>query len=72
MFLLCRYLSTASFLCCHVCCCWLCLSRRCGDAMELSLPEGSCDVAFSNWLLMYLGDVEVQQLAQNMLSWVGG
>ena len=40
--------------------------------MELSLPEGSCDVAFSNWLLMYLGDVEVQQLAQNMLSWVGG
>lgn len=43
---------------------------RCGDAMELSLPAGSCDVAFSNWLLMYLGDAEVQQLARNMLSWV--
>lgn len=38
--------------------------------MELSLPAGSCDVAFSNWLLMYLGDAEVQQLARNMLSWV--
>jgi hypothetical protein len=38
--------------------------------MELSLPEGSCDVAFSNWLLMYLGDAEVAQLARNMLGWV--
>ena len=48
----------------------LLLLCRCGDAMELSLPAGSCDVAFSNWLLMYLGDAEVQQLARNMLSWV--
>ena len=47
-----------------------CYPCRCGDAMELSLPAGSCDVAFSNWLLMYLGDAEVQQLARNMLSWV--
>ena len=38
--------------------------------MELFLPEGSCDVAFSNWLLMYLGDAEVAQLARNMLGWV--
>ncbi|KAL4421015.1 hypothetical protein ABPG77_008852 [Micractinium sp. CCAP 211/92] len=43
---------------------------RCGDAMELTLPSDSCDVAFSNWLLMYLGDSEVQQLARNMLNWV--
>ncbi|PSC74355.1 phosphoethanolamine N-methyltransferase 1-like [Micractinium conductrix] len=43
---------------------------RCGDAMELALPADSCDVAFSNWLLMYLGDAEVQQLALNMLGWV--
>ncbi|KAI3432717.1 hypothetical protein D9Q98_004260 [Chlorella vulgaris] len=43
---------------------------RCGDAMELSLADGSCDLAFSNWLLMYLGDAEVQQLARNMLNWV--
>lgn len=137
----------------------LCLPRRCGDAMELTLPSDSCDVAFrcggrahrgpvlgtlkacpwvgracstlragcwfwprsglsravssfpppltlarpvvhgkesadgssalfershflplpstclpamhSNWLLMYLGDSEVQQLARNMLNWVG-
>lgn len=48
----------------------LCPLCRCGDAMELSLPEGSCDVAFSNWLLMYLGDAEVAQLARNMLGWV--
>ena len=38
--------------------------------MELALPEGCADVAFSNWLLMYLGDSEVQQLARNMLGWV--
>ncbi len=24
----------------------LCLPRRCGDAMELTLPSDSCDVAF--------------------------
>jgi len=31
---------------------------------------GSYDVVFSNWLLMYLSDGEVQQLAAKILSWV--
>jgi phosphoethanolamine N-methyltransferase len=43
---------------------------RCGDAMELSLPKGSVDVVFSNWLLMYLSDEEVTKLAASMLSWL--
>ena len=43
---------------------------RAGDALQLSLPDGSLDVAFSNWLLMYLGDEEVQTLAANVLDWV--
>jgi len=43
---------------------------RVGDVTELDLPEGSCDVIFTNWLLMYLGDKEVQDLANSMLRWV--
>ena len=43
---------------------------RAGDALQLSLPDSSLDVAFSNWLLMYLGDEEVQTLAANVLDWV--
>eukprot|EP00877_Chromochloris_zofingiensis_P011556 jgi/Chrzof1/6654/Cz19g04140.t1 len=40
------------------------------DVTELDLPAGSFDVVFSNWLLMYLGDAEVLQLARNALSWL--
>ena len=43
---------------------------RCGDATQLSLPPASADVVFSNWLLMYLSDAEVEKLAQNMLTWL--
>lgn len=43
---------------------------RCGDVTELTLPEGSADIVFSNWLLMYLNDIEVANLAASMLSWV--
>ena len=43
---------------------------RCGDATELQLPEHSADVVFSNWLLMYLSDAEVEGLARNMMSWL--
>ena len=34
----------------------------------------SVDIIFSNWLLMYLSDKEIQVLAKKMLSWlkVGG
>jgi phosphoethanolamine N-methyltransferase len=31
---------------------------------------GSYDVVFSNWLLMYLSDVEVKALAAKVLRWV--
>ena len=43
---------------------------RCGDATQLSLPAASADVVFSNWLLMYLSDAEVDMLARNMLTWL--
>ncbi|KAG6413723.1 hypothetical protein SASPL_126437 [Salvia splendens] len=41
---------------------------------DLTFPEGSLDVIFSNWLLMYLSDKEVQDLAKRMVKWlkVGG
>lgn len=46
------------------------VSFRCGDATELRLPKSSADIVFSNWLLMYLSDDEVQGLAANMLHWL--
>lgn len=42
----------------------------CADVTKLDLPKGSYDVIFSNWLLMYLSDEELQKLAQNMLKWL--
>ena len=41
-----------------------------GDATQLDLPAGSCDVVFSNWLLMYLSDEECAKLAADALTWV--
>jgi phosphoethanolamine N-methyltransferase len=40
------------------------------DVTELTLPKGSFDVVFSNWLLMYLSDKEVADLACKAVSWV--
>ena len=40
---------------------------RCGDATQIQFNDGEFDVVFSNWLLMYLTDTEVQALAINML-----
>lgn len=40
---------------------------RCGDATQIEFSAGEFDVVFSNWLLMYLTDNEVQTLAVNML-----
>lgn len=40
------------------------------DATKLQMEERSCDVIFSNWLLMYLSDEEVESLAQRALSWL--
>ncbi|XP_022955089.1 phosphomethylethanolamine N-methyltransferase-like isoform X1 [Cucurbita moschata] len=41
---------------------------------ELSISNGSIDLIFSNWLLMYLSDKEVENLAARMIKWlkVGG
>lgn len=38
--------------------------------MSNNVSEGSVDVVFSNWLLMYLSDIEVQKLAERMLRWL--
>lgn len=43
---------------------------RCGDATQLDLPERCADILFSNWLLMYLSDAEVEKIANNFLRWL--
>lgn len=49
-------------------------SFECADVMKLDMPLHSFDLIFSNWLLMYLSDEEIQVLMKKMLSWlsVGG
>lgn len=42
----------------------------CEDALKLAFPPNSFDIVFSNWLLMYLSDDEVQALANNCLVWL--
>lgn len=42
----------------------------CADVTKLEQPHGSYDVIFSNWLLMYLSDEELEKLAMNMLQWL--
>ncbi|XP_057747668.1 phosphomethylethanolamine N-methyltransferase-like [Arachis stenosperma] len=37
---------------------------------DLHISEGSVDVIFSNWLLMYLSDNEVECLAARMIKWL--
>ncbi|KAJ1438734.1 S-adenosyl-L-methionine-dependent methyltransferase [Sesbania bispinosa] len=48
----------------------------CADVTSpnLHIYEGSIDLIFSNWLLMYLSDKEVENLAERMIKWlkVGG
>eukprot|EP00850_Spirogloea_muscicola_P005479 SM000025S08374 [mRNA] locus=s25:347564:350928:- [translate_table: standard] len=45
---------------------------RCADVTshKLQFREGSVDMIFSNWLLMYLSDDEVEQLAARMMTWL--
>ncbi|RZC14167.1 Phosphoethanolamine N-methyltransferase isoform C [Glycine soja] len=38
--------------------------------MSNNVSEGSVDVVFSNWLLMYLSDIEVEKLAERMVRWL--
>ncbi|KAJ7376646.1 hypothetical protein OS493_033528 [Desmophyllum pertusum] len=42
----------------------------CADVTKLDRPQGSYDVIFSNWLLMYLSDEELEKLALKMLQWL--
>eukprot|EP00245_Coleochaete_scutata_P005613 TRINITY_DN19275_c0_g1_i1.p1 TRINITY_DN19275_c0_g1~~TRINITY_DN19275_c0_g1_i1.p1 ORF type:complete len:522 (+),score=122.12 TRINITY_DN19275_c0_g1_i1:84-1568(+) len=45
---------------------------QCADVTsnDLQISAGSVDLVFSNWLLMYLSDKEVEDLANKMLGWV--
>lgn len=42
----------------------------CADVTQLERDPESYDIIFSNWLLMYLGDKEVHQLLNKMLTWL--
>ncbi|XP_047338147.1 phosphoethanolamine N-methyltransferase 1-like [Impatiens glandulifera] len=48
----------------------------CADvtSSDLVIPDESLDIIFSNWLLMYLSDNEVENLVERMVKWlkVGG
>jgi len=45
---------------------------KCADVTspELKIPRTSIDLVFSNWLLMYLSDEEVEDLSQKAISWL--
>ncbi|XP_072351084.1 uncharacterized protein, partial [Scyliorhinus torazame] len=40
------------------------------DITQLDLPGSSFDLIFSNWLFMYLTDVELMELTRRLLSWL--
>ncbi|XP_020779173.1 phosphoethanolamine methyltransferase isoform X2 [Boleophthalmus pectinirostris] len=40
------------------------------DVTKLEIPQNSIDFIFSNWLLMYLSDEELQCLTEKMLGWL--
>ncbi|CAF2100734.1 unnamed protein product, partial [Brassica napus] len=37
---------------------------------DLNITDGSIDLIFSNWLLMYLSDKEVELLVERMVGWI--
>ncbi|XP_046553109.1 phosphoethanolamine N-methyltransferase 3-like isoform X1 [Haliotis rubra] len=43
---------------------------QCADVTRLQRDSKSADIVFSNWLLMYLSDTEVQDLMQKLLEWL--
>ncbi|KAJ0466872.1 putative phosphoethanolamine N-methyltransferase [Helianthus annuus] len=45
---------------------------KCADVIspDLNFPAESMDLIFSNWLLMYLSDKEVEYIAERLLKWV--
>uniref|UniRef100_A0A672Z467 phosphoethanolamine N-methyltransferase n=1 Tax=Sphaeramia orbicularis TaxID=375764 RepID=A0A672Z467_9TELE len=40
------------------------------DVTKLEIPENSIDFIFSNWLLMYLSNEELQSFVEKMISWL--
>jgi phosphoethanolamine N-methyltransferase len=42
----------------------------CADATKMDRPAGSLDIVFSNWLLMYFTDAEVDELFAKALRWL--
>jgi len=42
----------------------------CADATTINYPDQSFDIVFWNWLLMYLGDVEMKNFLAKALLWV--
>ncbi|XP_052231332.1 uncharacterized protein LOC127844849 isoform X1 [Dreissena polymorpha] len=42
----------------------------CEDVTKLTLENNSCDLVFSNWLIMYLEDEEVRSLIRKKLEWI--
>lgn len=46
------------------------LKVMCGDATQIDFPPKSFDLVFSNWLLMYLSDDELDRLARKALEWL--
>ncbi|KAM7267532.1 hypothetical protein ACFE04_009698 [Oxalis oulophora] len=48
------------------------VSFMCADVTSpnLKIPDESIDMIFSNWLLMYLSDQEVEDLAAKMVKWL--
>ena len=42
----------------------------CMDVTQLKQDSGQYDMIFSNWLLMYLGDDEIDKLVRSMLRWL--
>lgn len=40
------------------------------DVTKLDIPQHSVDFIFSNWLLMYLSDVELSSFFEKMLNWL--
>jgi len=42
----------------------------CSDVCNFDMPSSSVDIVFSNWLLMYLSDEEIQVFSQKVLKWL--
>src|SRR5690606_18204322 len=42
----------------------------CADVVDLALPTASLDLIFSNWLLMYLDDQQVEEICCKYDDWL--